>query len=491
MRNLQIYFSDFFNVSQEQVESYGAVNISLINDMPLFVDPFLLFNSKKKEYQDIHDNIIKYLLFLQSQAERYPTPPKGMLSSWYYFSEVKQTWLGFSQEGNSGRGLGKIFAKHIHEGLQTIFKDFGKEVITESAHLEKLCLISPLVGKDKISDFTTNFTKEYLLEYTSKFASRYISPEFCKEFLISKVSFDFNTFSWKRKKYILPCYNNDYVLLTPRDMLTRDDTFINKYDMLTCLEDLAPSIDDAALRFSLNYYLMEVLPKKKEEMTKEEKEKAANDLVLEHPEIIDYYIKYKEEHRDEATEISSAVVQEVRQLFNCQLNMLAELLNNHTEFYNNEINSHDEAHKRVLYLKNVIENMDGYKLFYLNGEPVHKEKNLQIMFKLVWFATKFDVNSEVNNGRGPVDFKVSFGNKDSTLVEFKLASNTKLRKNLENQVEIYQKANCTDRAIKVIMYFNEKELEKVNKILNDLNLHNCKDIILIDAINDKISASNV
>ena len=47
MEELKIYFSDFFNVDEDIIESYGAVNISLINDMPLFVDPFLLFNSEK------------------------------------------------------------------------------------------------------------------------------------------------------------------------------------------------------------------------------------------------------------------------------------------------------------------------------------------------------------------------------------------------------------------------------------------------------------
>ena len=37
MEELKIYFSDFFNVDEDIIESYGAVNISLINDMPLFV----------------------------------------------------------------------------------------------------------------------------------------------------------------------------------------------------------------------------------------------------------------------------------------------------------------------------------------------------------------------------------------------------------------------------------------------------------------------
>lgn len=82
--------------------------------------------------------------------------------------------------------------------------------------------------------------------------------------------------------------------------------------------------------------------------------------------------------------------------------------------------------------------MDGYRLFYLNGKPIKKENDLQIMYRLVWFASEYDVNREVNNGRGPADFKISIGSKDSTIVEFKLASNSKIRKNLENQVEIYK-----------------------------------------------------
>ena len=217
---LNIYFSDFFGVDEDIIESYGAVNISLINDMPLFVDPFLLFNSEKEEYQRIHNNIIQYLLFLQEQAEKYPTPPLGMLTTWYLFSEVKQTWLGFSLEGNSGRGLGKNFAINLHRGLQSIFKGFGKETITKSSHLEKLCLISPLVGRDKISDFTTNFTKKYLLEYTAAFAATYLEAEQCKKFVVPKVEFSFETHTWKSCEYILPCFGNDYVLLTPRDMLT-------------------------------------------------------------------------------------------------------------------------------------------------------------------------------------------------------------------------------------------------------------------------------
>lgn len=60
---MKVYFTDFFNVDEELLEEYGAFNISLINDMPLFIDPFLLFYSEKEEYKKLHDDIIEYLIF--------------------------------------------------------------------------------------------------------------------------------------------------------------------------------------------------------------------------------------------------------------------------------------------------------------------------------------------------------------------------------------------------------------------------------------------
>ena len=44
---MKIYFSDFFNIDPVLLDAHGAFNVSLINDLPVFIDPFLLFNSDK------------------------------------------------------------------------------------------------------------------------------------------------------------------------------------------------------------------------------------------------------------------------------------------------------------------------------------------------------------------------------------------------------------------------------------------------------------
>ena len=115
------------------------------------------------------------------------------------------------------------------------------------------------------------------------------------------------------------------------------------------------------------------------------------------------------------------------------------------------------------------------------------------MYRLTWYADSgFDVNREVNNGRGPVDYKISRGSSDKTLVEFKLASNSKLKQNLKHQVGVYEAANNTSSSIKVILYFSDSELIRTQDILNELGLLGSPDIVLIDASStNKPSASNV
>ncbi|MTI69173.1 MAG: hypothetical protein FH751_02815 [Firmicutes bacterium] len=484
---MNIYFSDYFNVDKDTIKNYGAFDISLVADLPLFVDPFLLFNSTNKKYQQLHKDIIEYLSFLRDKSVGGKVN-EGLLRSWYTFKEVKQNWFGFSVNGSSGSGLGMKFARALDENLNTIFDSFGEENITEDSHLEKLCLINVGVGKDNISDFTTNLIKEFLLEFTQEFAQKHIDESLLKEFRVEKVKFNYETETWMSKTFKLPCFKNDYVILTPTDLLTKDDTFISSIDMYNKIETIIDSIENVALRGQINNYLRKTL---EEDMKKSERKKVYQDLVKDLPEIIDYYINYKESEKNEATSISNAKVEFSNNLYVNKYKELIELLVSKTNFFKIKPNSFEEALSRVQFLKNVIEDMDGYRIFYVDGEPIKREQDFQILYKLTWFTSESDINSEVNNGRGPVDFKASKGSADKTLVEFKLAKNTQLKRNLKNQVEVYKKANRDAKTIKVILYFTDKELEKVNRILNELDIAGEEAIILIDARKDKKSASEV
>ena len=284
----------------------------------------------------------------------------------------------------------------------------------------------------------------------------------------------------------MPRFGNDFVLLTPRDILTKDDTWINKEDFVQEYHDIPKAIPDRELRERVDAYFYSVLPP---DPTARETTRAVQKTAQNFPALIDYYIRLKENRGPEAERLSADKVEASLTLFVEHAKQLIHLLSTETPFYREPLTSKEAAREKVLFLKDVIENKGGHRIFYSKGKPIKREEDLQVLYRLVWHATSYDISREVNDGRGPVDFKVSRGSADKTLVEMKLVSNRSLQRNLKKQVEIYKKASDAKAAIKVILYFDEQEKKRARAILKNLGIDKSKDIVLIDAGIDKPSGS--
>lgn len=498
MRNVstkpKIYFSDYFNIDHEVVEKYGALDIALVCDNPAFVDPFLIFANG--QYRDQHNFIIQYLEILRDKAviNSGGQLAGGDFQHYYKFPEVKQAWLGFSVDGNAGLGLGIDFAESLYKNLSRIFANFGKEKISSSAHIEKLCLIEDGVGIDKISDFTLNLIKGFFLEYTQKFAVENLDAELIKEFAIPKTVFNFKTELWESGKYKLPAFEKngkvDFILLVPQDILTKEDTWISKNDFLDNDTRIFSSIDNEELRVKLNKYfydnLLTKLDKRKrivKDESKKSKRIALQKTVEKYPELLDYYIKHREEESDYALKTHIAHQEDVNfyldtGLIQSQLSMRNFKI----------IASVDDCVERIKFFKQTLESNSNALII---KDTKLKERQLQLMFKMATFGSLFDYNSEVNNGRGPIDFIISIGSSDKTGLELKLASNTKLKQNLQNQTQIYKQDSRLKHIIKVIFYFDDGELASVQSILTELKLsEDDYNLFLVDC-RKKESASNV
>lgn len=487
MMNSDLYFSQIFGIDPEVLEAYGAFDISLISDLPLFVDPFLLFHSEKPEYQELHEAIIAYLKFLRDKATVGIDP--ALVQSLYRFKEVKQNWLGFTVLGNAGSGLGIDFAKALHGALGSILSSFGSETVTHGSHLEKLALIKAGVGRDNISDFTTNLIKGYLLDFTQEFARAHLPEQLCDSFNVTRAVFNYDTEAWMTRNYYLPRFDGDFVLLTPTDMLTRDDTWINRDDMFRRFDRLPVAVADDELRAQISNYFARQLGAKP---TAQDRDLAAERTLREYPVLVDYYIRQKEDDGDRAVSVSSGKRSETHDLLVAMVKALAADPGFAAARPSGQITSYDEALRHVHGFKHYVEDKDGYRLLNRDGldKPFSRESDVQLFFGLVFFGSEFDINREPNNGRGPVDFKVSKGAVDKTLIEFKLASNAQLKRNLAKQVEIYERANETRKSVKVIICYTENEQNKVHGILTELGLVGEESVVLIDARADnKPSAS--
>lgn len=491
----KIYFSEVFNVDHSVVEEYGALDISLVCDNPAFVDPFLIFANPK--YSELHVLIIKYLEYLRdlSIKSNGKELDSGTFKQYYKFPEVKQAWLGYSVDGNGGLGLGIDFATSLHRNLNKIFANFGKEKITEAAHMEKLCLIEEGVGVDKISDFTLNLIKKFLLEYTQEFASQYIDAEFVMNFAINKVTFDFKTGIWSGARYALPFIEihgkKEFVLLVPKEMLTKHETWISRNNFLESDSEVFHSITNDELRAKFNKFFHDNLlvkyskrKKPQTDFSKKSRKTAMAKAVLEYPEVLDYYIKAKEQEKEAALGQHVAKPEEINFFFDT-----STIQSKLKDFPFKEMTSVDDCVARISFFKQTLES-NSKSLNITEGVRL-QEKQLQLLFKMTTYGSMFDYNSEVNNGRGPIDFIVSYGSQDKVGLELKLASNSKLKQNLQNQGDVYKSDSNLRLVIKVIFYFNDKERERIGKVLTELKLEeDDREIFLIDC-RPKASASNV
>lgn len=500
-----VYFSDYFNVSPDVIEEYGALDISVTADLPLFIDPFLAFNSSNNVHQALHEQIIDYLRFLRDKAASNGLS-QGLIRNLYSFKEVKQNWLGFTVDGNDGKGLGPKFAVALHGALGDILENFGDETITSSSHLEKVALIHKGVGRDNISDFTTNLIKHYLLKFTETFAIAELRPDQIRSVQVTRAAFNYGTESWATGTYKLPWLEArqgtdgkllpaDYVILSPLDLLTRDDTWINQGDMIAKFDLLPPAVPDDQMRAQVdNYFRMKLTA------TPNAKELRAARMatIQQFPELVDHYIALKEDDRDKASAESMKRTLDTRALMRDRVQLVAKDLASKTDFYASTWSSYDEAKDAVSTFKDYIENQDGHKLINPGaGARLSRETDVQLYFGLLLQRSRFDINREPNNGRGPVDFKVSAGASDKSLIEFKLASSSALKRNLERQVEIYQKANKTDTSVKVVIVYTESDQRKVLRVFNEIDkgMHlvagtTAARVVVIDARSDnKPSAS--
>ena len=483
--NPQLLFNEYFDIDQALVDQYGALNICLEADLPLFIDPFLLFSSTSVEYQILHEQIVGHLILLRELAEENPTVGPTL----FQFPEIRQNWLGLSRWGNKGKGLGPKFAKNLISAFNGFYRNFGKETVSDTSHIEKLTLVGSGIGRDFISDFTTNLMFEFLLEYTEGFARQNLS-EHQRDTFTLRCHFDSELMVWQPRSFELPYFykgdrEEDFILLTPVDLLTKDEAFICHSDFTSQFRRVANSLSDSALRDAVNLYFAKCLPPKPK---KDDVDRAIDATVQQYPEILDYYIKKKETEKDRASALSSEKVRRLREELLSTLSEFCAHIFENSDFYQTESTSYSEALKRAHFLKEVIEDNDGYRIFYKDGKPIASEDTIQRIFRLTWFASPYDVNAEVNNGRGPADYKVSFGSRDSAIVEFKLGSSTSLKRNLSNQTEIYKKASKSISDIKVILCYTKAEIAKVKRILKSMQQENAENVVIIDATK-KISAS--
>jgi hypothetical protein len=178
-------------------------------DLPIGIDPFLLFKSRDPTLSALHTTILKAFNY---GIELVHNNKMDDARSLFRFPEVAEIGLGYTKKGKRGAGVGPYLTEIIIETLSDspALRERGVR------HIEEMQLVSLGIGPDRVSDITANLLKQYLIEYTQKQCRLWDIP-LNADVPVEHI-FDPNTASWHDGYFDLPIspYDGAPILFVPR-----------------------------------------------------------------------------------------------------------------------------------------------------------------------------------------------------------------------------------------------------------------------------------
>lgn len=201
--------NDYYGLpfTQEEVD---FVIPYLDEDVPLYLDPFLLWKSPSQQDNSLHTaitnsfNNLGYLYSRGKEAEAVRMLIKA--------SECFEVGLGDSKK-RKGVPIGQTTAKAILS-LYKAIPQINKAGFT---HFEEIQLYIDQVSKDRISDFACNFIKSFLIDFTIDQSSKHGIP--CFSSTIDVYDYRKNTFGKETKDLPQNPENKSPILLVPKRWL--------------------------------------------------------------------------------------------------------------------------------------------------------------------------------------------------------------------------------------------------------------------------------
>lgn len=201
--------NDYYNlplITQERVDF--AIPF-LDEDIPLYLDPFLLWKSPSQMDNSLHSTITNSFNYL---GRLYIKDEKKAINILKEISECDEVGLGNSKI-KKGKRIGDEFANLI---LST-FKNVPQIQKSGFTHFEELQLLIENFAKDRVSDISCNFIKSFLIDYTIQECKKHDIPME----LIEIQYFNIKKFKIVSEEITLPANPNtkEPILLIPKRWL--------------------------------------------------------------------------------------------------------------------------------------------------------------------------------------------------------------------------------------------------------------------------------
>lgn len=150
--------TDYHGIHKNQADLDFAIQF-FDEDIPLYLDPFLLWKSPSLQDQALHTTITNSFNNLNFMLKK--GKETDAISLLINLSECQEVGLGVSKSRN-GLAIGEQKAKEI----LSLFKDIPQYSAYGFTHFEVIQLYISGLSKDRISDIACNYIKSFLIDYT-------------------------------------------------------------------------------------------------------------------------------------------------------------------------------------------------------------------------------------------------------------------------------------------------------------------------------------
>lgn len=239
--------NDFYELPFTQEEVDFAIPF-LDEDIPLYLDPFLLWKSPSQQDNILHTGVTNCFNNIGYLLKR--NKDKEAIDILIQASECTEVGLGMSRT-RRGLKIGKETAEGILSFISSIpqISEFG------FTHFEEIQLYVDNVSKDRVSDIACNFIKSFLIDFTIEQADKHQIP-LCKIPSLHIYDYKTNKFSEEQDVY-LPQNpeTKEPIIFVPKRWL-RYIPWINYDDYFSAyfVKEIQPSLKGKQDRISvLNY----------------------------------------------------------------------------------------------------------------------------------------------------------------------------------------------------------------------------------------------
>lgn len=150
--------NDYYDLPFTQEQVSFAIPL-LDSDVPLYVDPFLLWKSPSQQDQALHTALIASI---NQIGRKYSGGEEAKaIDLLVGLSECSEVGLGTARN-RQGKRIGNEVAAEI----LSLFRTIPQIVSLGLTHLEVVSLLVDQIGKDRISDLTCSLLKSFLIDFT-------------------------------------------------------------------------------------------------------------------------------------------------------------------------------------------------------------------------------------------------------------------------------------------------------------------------------------